>query len=161
VDLQLLRRSHATIARVSESIEGNFRMHTAIASIMELVNECSRARESASVQAQSFALATAASLLFPFAPHCSADVYERLTGARVWEQPWPVPDRALLDRDEIEILVQVNGKLRDKLRVAPDASGEELKQLALSSSQVRAHIDGLKIVKEVIIPGKLVNFVAR
>ena len=70
-----------------------------------------------------FAIGTAASLIFPFAPHCGAEVYEALTGARVWEEPWPDADPALLERDEVEIAVQINGKLRDRMRRPPRPRG--------------------------------------
>jgi leucyl-tRNA synthetase len=108
-----------------------------------------------------FALATAVSLLFPFAPHMSADAYERLTGRRVWEEPWPEADPNLLVADEIEIVVQVNGKVRDRLSVAPDTPQDELERLAHASPRVQAHVNGQAIVKTVVVPGKLVNVVVR
>ena len=77
-----------------------------------------------------FATATAASLIFPFAPHCGSEVYELLTGARVWEEPWPDADPALLERDTVELVVQVNGKLRDRVQAPAGASREELEALA-------------------------------
>jgi leucyl-tRNA synthetase len=128
---------------------------------MELLNEASRLRESVSDEALRFALATAGSLLFPFAPHVSADIYERLTGERVWEQPWPQAEEAFLERDVYELVCQVNGKLRDRVQAAADASAEELKQLCLVAPNVKAHVDGREIVKEIVVPGKLVNLVVR
>ena len=113
-DLELLRKANWAIEKVSGDLR-RFAFNTAIAAVMELLNECSRLRESASVETKRFALATAASLLFPFAPHVSADIYDRLTGERVWEQPWPQADEALLERDEYELVCQVNGKLRDRV----------------------------------------------
>ena len=110
---------------------------------------------------QRFALATAASLLFPFAPHVSADVYDRLTGERVWEAPWPDADEELLERDVYELVCQVNGKLRDRVQAATGASADELKRLCLAAPNVQAHIDGKQIVKEVVVPGKLVNVVVK
>ena len=128
---------------------------------MELLNECSRLRDQASVKTQRFALSTAASLLFPFAPHVSAEVYDRLTGERVWEQPWPQADPALLERDVYQLVCQVNGKLRDRVQAPADASPEELKELCLAAPNVLAHLDGKEIVKEIVVPGKLVNLVVR
>ncbi len=90
---RLLRKAHWAIDKVSNDLR-RFAFNTAIAAVMELLNECSRLRESTSVESRRFALATAASLLFPFAPHVSADIYERLTGERVWEQPWPQAEQA-------------------------------------------------------------------
>jgi leucyl-tRNA synthetase len=125
---------------------------------MELVNECYLHRDDPNL---SFGVATAASLIFPAAPHLGAEVYERMTGERVWEQPWPVADPALLRGDTIEVVVQVNGKVRDRLAVAPDTPREELERLALASAKVQAHLNGQGIVKTVVVPGKLVNFVVR
>ncbi|HXW59208.1 MAG TPA: leucine--tRNA ligase [Solirubrobacteraceae bacterium] len=159
-DLALLRKAHWAIDKVSGDLR-RFAFNTAIAAVMELLNECSRLRASVQLQTLRFALATAASLLFPFAPHVCADMYERLEGERVWEQPWPHADPALLERDTYELVCQVNGRLRDRVQAAADASPQELKELCLAASNVRAHIDGKQIVKEVVVPGKLVNLVVR
>jgi leucyl-tRNA synthetase len=157
---ELLRKAHWAIDKVSDDLR-RFAFNTAIAAVMELLNECSRLRESASVETKRFALATAASLLFPFAPHVSADIYDRLTGERVWEQPWPQADQALLERDEYELVCQVNGKLRDRVTAATGADAEELKELCRAAPNVKAHLDGKEIVKEIVVPGKLVNLVVR
>ena len=113
------------------------------------------------MQALRFALASAASLLFPFAPHVCADIYELLTGERVWEQPWPHAEEALLEREVYELVCQVNGKVRDRVQASADADPEELKELCRAAPNVRAHVDGREIVKEVVVPGKLVNLVVR
>ncbi len=157
---ELLRKAHWAIDKVSTDLR-RFAFNTAIAAVMELFNECSRLRERASVSAQRFALATAASLLFPFAPHVSADVYDRLLGERVWEQPWPRADPALLERDVYELVCQVNGKLRDRVQAPTDATPEQLKELCRAAPNVRAHLDGKEVVKEIVVPGKLVNLVVR
>ncbi len=128
---------------------------------MELLNECSRLRESTSVESRRFALATGASLLFPFAPHVSADIYEMLTGERVWEQPWPQAEEAYLEREEYELVCQVNGKLRDRVHAATGADAQELKELCKAAPNVQAHLNGKQIVKEIVVPGKLVNLVVR
>jgi leucyl-tRNA synthetase len=159
-DLELLRKANWAIEKVSGDLR-RFAFNTAIAAVMELLNECSRLRESASVETKRFALATAASLLFPFAPHVSADIYDRLTGERVWEQPWPQADEALLERDEYELVCQVNGKLRDRVQAATDADADELKELCKAAPNVKAHLDGKELVKEIVVPGKLVNLVVR
>jgi leucyl-tRNA synthetase len=159
-DLELLRKANWAIEKVSGDLR-RFAFNTAIAAVMELLNECSRLRERASVESKRFALATAASLLFPFAPHVSADIYDRLTGERVWEQPWPQADEALLERDEYELVCQVNGKLRDRVTAATGAGAEELKELCRAAPNVRAHLDGKEILKEIVVPGKLVNLVVR
>ncbi|HEV3319327.1 MAG TPA: leucine--tRNA ligase [Solirubrobacteraceae bacterium] len=159
-DLKLLRKSHWAIDKVSGDLR-RFAFNTAIAAVMELLNDCSRLREEVSVDSQRFALATAASLLFPFAPHVSAEAYELLTGARVWEQPWPRADEEMLERDTYELVCQVNGRLRDRVQAAVDASPDELRALCHAAPNVRAHVDGKEIVKEIVVPGKLVNLVVK
>jgi leucyl-tRNA synthetase len=159
-DLVLMRKTHWAIEKVSGDLR-RFAFNTAIAAVMELLNECSRLREQASTGTLSDALATAASLLFPFAPHVSAEIYDQLTGERVWDQPWPRADPALLERETYELVCQVNGKLRDRVQASADASEEELRDLCMSAPNVRAHVDGREIVKEVVVPGKLVNVVVR
>jgi leucyl-tRNA synthetase len=159
-DLALLRKSHWAIEKVSGDL-WRFAFNTAIAAVMELLNECSRLRESVDVDTLRFALTTAASLLFPFAPHVSADIYDRLTGERVWEQPWPQAQAELLESEAYELVCQVNGKLRDRVQASAHASMEELKELCLLAPNVKAHVDGKEIVKEIVVPGKLVNLVVR
>ena len=151
---------------VSSSTDSRSREHSfsssitaAIAAVMELINDCWRLRESVEPETLRYALATAASLLFPFAPHVSADVYERLTAERVWEQPWPQADEALLERDEYELVCQVNGKVRDRVQASADASVQELKDLCRAAPNVIVHLDGKEVVKEIVVPGKLVNLV--
>jgi leucyl-tRNA synthetase len=161
-DLELLRKAHWAIDKVSRDMEGRFAFNTAIAAVMELVNACYDARRAgASVGSLRFAVGTAASLVFPFAPHCSADVYDRLFGERVWEQPWPRPDAALLERDTFELVCQVNGRVRDRVTAESSASQDELAALCRAAPNVRAHVDGRDVVKEIVVPGKLVNVVVR
>jgi len=160
VDLQLTRKAHWAIEKVSGDLR-RFAFNTAIAAVMELLNECYRLREQASVQAERFALATAASLLFPFAPHVCCEVYFLLTGQRVWEQPWPQADPGMLESDTYELVCQVNGKLRDRVEVPAGAGKAELIALCRQAPNVIAHIDGKQVVKEIVVPGKLVNLVVR
>ena len=84
-----------------------------------------------------------------------------MTGERVWEQPWPEPDPALLSSDTFELVVQVNGKLRDRIEVPAGASREEQERLARQSPRVEAHLNGGEVAKTIVVPGKLVNFVVR
>jgi leucyl-tRNA synthetase len=161
-DLELLRKAHWAIDKVSRDMEGRFAFNTAIAAVMELVNACYDARRAgASVGSLRFAVGTAASLVFPFAPHCSADVYDRLFDERVWEQPWPRPDAAFLERDTFELVCQVNGRVRDRVTAESGASQDELAALCRAAPNVRAHVDGRDVVKEIVVPGKLVNLVVR
>ena len=111
--------------------------------------------------ARRFATATAASLLFPFAPHLGAEVYELLTGRRVWEEPWPAADPAMLQADTFELVCQVNGKVRDRVRRPPAPPREELERLRSTRRGVQAHVDGREVVKVIVVPDKLVNVVVR
>jgi leucyl-tRNA synthetase len=159
-DLALLRKTHWAIDKVGGDLR-RFAFNTAIAAVMELLNECSRLRETAEAETLRFALATAASLLFPFAPHVCADIYERLTGERVWEQRWPQAEEAMLESEVYELVCQVNGKVRDRVQASAEAPAQELKELCRAAPNVRAHVDGKEIVKEIVVPGKLVNLVVR
>jgi len=124
--------------------------------VMELVNEIQRSPYD---QAARFAAETAVSLIQPYAPHVAEELWEVLGKERLWEHPWPEPDPGLLVLDEVEVVVQVNGKVRDRLHVSPDLADEELVAQARSSERVQAHIDGHDIRKTIVVPGKLVNFV--
>jgi leucyl-tRNA synthetase len=157
----LLRKAHWAIHRVTRDMQHNFAFNTAIAAVMELVNEVYRQRESVPAADVRFAIATAGSLIFPFAPHLGAEVYERLTGRRVWEEPWPDADPALLVSDEIQLVVQLNGKLIDRLPAPAQASQEELEEIARGSDKLGARLNGKEIVKAIVVPGRLVNFVAK
>jgi leucyl-tRNA synthetase len=160
-DLELMRKAHWAIDKVTHDIAGRFAFHTAISAVMELVNECYRVRESVREDTLHFATATAASLIFPFAPHCGAEVYEQLTGRRVWEENWPAADPALLERDTFELAVQVNGKLRDRIPAEASSSREDLEALARASEKIQANLEGKEVVKVIVVPGKLVNFVVK
>ena len=158
---ELLRKSHWAIDKVTRDMEANFGFNTAIAAVMELVNEIYRQRENAPGEHVRFAVATAASLIFPFAPHLGSEVFEMMTGRRVWEEPWPVADPALLARDEFQLVVQMNGKLIDRLPAPASATQEQLEELARGSDKLTARLNGKEIVKAIVVPGKLVNFVVR
>jgi leucyl-tRNA synthetase len=159
-DLQLQRKTHWAIEKVSADLR-RFAFNTAIAAVMELLGDCSRLRDDVGTATLRLALGQAASLLFPFAPHVSAEVYELLHSERVWEEPWPQADPALLEREVYELVCQINGKLRDRVQAPSDAGSEELKELCLAAPNVKAHLDGKQVVKEIVVPGKLVNLVVR
>ena len=162
----LLRKAHWTIDKVTRDLGERFATHTSIAAVMELVNDVYRHRDALVQDADGasqlrFAVATAASLVFPFAPHLASEVYEQLTGRRVWEEPWPQADPALLSADVIQLIVQLNGKLIDRLQMPADASEEEQERIARESQKLAGRLDGRQIVKTIVVPRKLVNFVAR
>jgi leucyl-tRNA synthetase len=156
-----VRKAHWAIDKVTRDLGERFATHTSIAAVIELVNEIYRERESAYPSHLRYAIATAGSLIFPFAPHLGSEVYELMTGERVWEQPWPEADAALLSTDSFQLIVQLNGKLIDRIEVAADASREQLEEVARGSGRLAARLDGKAIVKTVVVPGKLVNFVVR
>ena len=159
-NLDLMRKAHWAIDKVTHDNE-RFAFHTAISAVMELINECYTLRREVEPAVLRSAITTAASLVFPFAPHVGADAYEILTAERVWEQPWPVADPRFLARDVVEVVCQVNGRLRDRVSAPAGAGEEELKQLCRAAPNVSAHIDGHEVVKEIVVPDKLVNFVVR
>jgi leucyl-tRNA synthetase len=159
--LDLLRKTHWAIDKVTGDIE-RFQFNTALAALMELVNDVYRELDDeAAAPAVSFAAVTTASLLFPFAPHLASELYEALTGARVWEAPWPRADQALLTRDTVTVVVQVNGKVRDSIEVAADEDRETVEATARAAPNVQRHLGEREIAKVVVVPGRLVNFVVR
>jgi leucyl-tRNA synthetase len=162
----LVAKAHWAIDKTTRDFERGFQFNTVIAAVMELVNDAYRVKDELFGGAEGqaalrFATATAASLIFPFAPHLGAEVWERLNGGRVWEEPWPKADPALLASDTVTLVVQVNGKLRDRIEVAADAGEDELLAMARASENVSRHLDGKEVVKEIVVPGKLVNLVVR
>ncbi len=158
--LTLIRKAHWAINKVTSGMTGRFAFNTALAAVMELVKEIYRYAD-ADPAARRFATATATSLLFPFAPHLGAEVYEQLTGRRVWEEPWPAADPGMLQAETFELVCQVNGKVRDRVTAPSGAPNDELERLALETRGVRAHVDGHQIAKVIVVPDKLVNVVVR
>lgn len=158
-----------TIKKVTEDIE-NFRFNTAISQLMILVNAMEK-EESVSLHQ----LPTLYLILSPFAPHIAEELWHRMqtstdltrTNAEknnenyksIFLQPWPVADEKYLKEEEIEMVVQVNGKLRDKIFVAPDVTEDEAKETALESEKIRAFIEGKEIKKIVFVAGRLINIV--
>jgi len=142
---------------VTDDIGRRESFHTAIAAMMELVNELSRA--GVEDPAARFAAETAVSVIQPYAPHVAEELWERLGHTRLWEQAWPAADESQLQRDTFELVVQVNGKVRDRFEVDVSLPEEELVARATASPRVQAHIDGAKVRKTIVVPRKLVNFV--
>ncbi len=159
--LTLVRKTHWAIDKVTRDLTDRFAFNTAIAAIMELVNMLYDPSIDADVESRRFATATAASLLFPFAPHLGSEVYERLTGRRVWDEPWPDTDPNMLVADTFELVCQVNGKVRDRVLAPSGAPRDELERLALGTRGVQARVDGHEVVKVIVVPDKLVNIVVR
>jgi leucyl-tRNA synthetase len=158
--LTLVRKANWAIDKVTTGMTGRFTFNTAIAAIMELVNEIYHHLD-ADIGARRFAVATAASLLFPFAPHLGSEVYEMVTGRRVWEEPWPHADPGMLQSDTFVLVCQVNGKVRDRVIAQSGSPREELERLCMETRGVRAHVDGHEVAKVIVVPDKLVNVVVR
>ena len=161
---QLRRKTHQTIAKVSDDFSRRMTFNTAIAAVMELLNEAGRFEvESGGDRAvMQEVLETAVLVLAPIAPHICHELWEAL-GHRdpVVNAAWPVADEALMQQDRIELVVQVNGKLRSRLDVDANADRETLEQMALADGNVKRFIEGSTVRKVVVVPGKLVNIVAK
>jgi len=157
----LRRRLHATIKKVTQDVE-QFGFNTALAALMELLNEASRQRAAAGVPEPLYC-ATAwafARLLAPFAPHLAEELHSWLGGkGTVYDAGWPRWDEAALTADEIEIVLQVNGKVRDRAVVPRDADETALRERALASERVRESVGGKPVRKVIVVPGRIVNVV--
>ena len=156
VSTPLARKAHETIARVSDDIDRRFVFNTPIAAVMELVNELSKAPHDPAAR---FAAETAVSLLQPYTPHVAEELWGVLGhSSRLWESPWPVHDEAMLEHETIELVLQVNGKVRDRIQVPAGLSEDELVARAKASERVQAHLGGTER-RVIVVPDKLVNIV--
>jgi len=156
----LVRKAHATIARVTDDIVRRFQFHTPIAAFFELVNEVYRAKDDPERAAEvRFATETLVSLMQPYAPHVTEELWQRLGYERLWEEAWPDADPTLLERESFELVVQVNGRVRGRVEVAADLSDDELVARAKELPRVRSHLDGKEVQKAIVVPGRLVNLV--
>jgi leucyl-tRNA synthetase len=154
-DTPLARKTHETIARITDDIERRFVFNTPIAAVMELVNELSKAPDDPAAR---FAAETAVSLIQPYAPHIAEELWSRLGHERLWEQPWPEADESLLRRQTVVLVVQVNGKVRDRIEVPAGLPEGELVARAKTSPRVQAHLNGEE-PRAFVVPDKLVNLV--
>jgi leucyl-tRNA synthetase len=151
----LAKVTHQTIKRVEEAIN-SLRFNTAISAMMECTNAYTAAKE---VPKDLFL--TFLKLLSPFAPHLAEEINSILEeGELLSEQRWPELDESLLVESEIQLIVQVNGKLRARIQVPADVSKEDAEKAALADENVTAHTDGKTVRKVIVVPGKLVNIVA-
>jgi leucyl-tRNA synthetase len=156
-DGPVVRKAHQTIDRVTGDIERRLQFHTPISAVMELVNDLA---DDPRTPGARFAAGTALSLLQPWAPHVTEELWEVLGGeGRLWERPWPEADPALLVHETFELVVQVNGRVRDRMEVPADLPEADLVERAKGSTKVQAHLDGKEIRQTVVVPGKLVNLV--
>lgn len=163
----LRRKLHSTIRKVGEDID-NFRFNTAVAAMMELTNEISKFRNALGDTAPTFVQRVALSevlenltlLLSPIAPHLADDFWERLgKSGFTFRESWPQWDAEAAKEEEITIIVQINGKLREKMQVAVGTSDAELETLSLGLEKIQSETAGKTIRKVIVVPGKLVNIV--
>ncbi len=146
---------HKTIKKVSEDIEA-MKFNTAIAALMTLINDIYAAGSINKAELGAFC-----TLLYPFAPHISEEMYNAAFGTVLSEQSWVSYDPALCVDDTVEIVVQVNGKLKSKLNIAVDADKDSVIAQALADEKVKEATDGKNIIKQIYVPNKLVNIVAK
>src|SRR6266481_1172203 len=160
---RLLRKAHQTLQRVTWDFETRWHFNSAIALIMELTNEiyaCERLEEGVRAEVQKEVLEMLTLMLAPMTPHIAEEMWEMLGHSNgLWTSAWPIANAELAKDDQVEVPVQVNGKLRGKLSVPVGISQDELVKLALAEHSIAQHIDGKRIVKIVYVPDKLLNFV--
>ena len=161
-ETELRRVLHMTVKKVTEDVRDRFMFNTAISSIMELVNAFyafqdkelspALARETASMLLR---------MLAPFAPHITEELWARLFTGSVHAEKWPAYDASALTQDEIEVVLQINGKVRDRVKIAADLDKEAMEQLVTELPRARELTEGKTIVKIICVPGKLVNIVVK
>jgi leucyl-tRNA synthetase len=160
---RLLRKAHQTLQRVTSDFETRWHFNSAIALIMELTNEiyaCEPLEEGVREEVQKEVLELLTLMLAPMTPHIAEEMWEMLGHANgLWTSAWPVANAELAKDDQVEVPVQVNGKLRGKLSVATGIAQEDVVKLALAEHAIAQHIDGKRIVKIVYVPDKLLNLV--
>jgi leucyl-tRNA synthetase len=159
----LTRLSHQTIRKVTQDLE-KLRLNTMIAALMEYTNYLAKAKEEGAISESAWnqAIDTLLLLLAPTAPHLAEELWQQ-TGHQysIHNQNWPKWDEALAKEEEITLVAQVNGKLRDRVTVPVSITEDEAKEKALASPKVKAHTEGKKIIKTIYVPGRLVNVVVK
>ena len=158
----LRRKTHETIAKVGDDYGRRQTFNTAIAAVMELCNEISKheGTEDQDLAVSHEALRAALLMLNPVVPHITYRLWHLLVGDDILDAPWPSVDESALVRDELEIVVQVNGKVRAKMSVPASADKAALEAAALAEENVQRFIEGNTVRKVIVVPGKLVNVVA-
>ncbi|MFK4765834.1 leucine--tRNA ligase [Desulfobaculum sp. SPO524] len=162
---ELRRKEHETVKKVTHDVVTHFQFNTAIAAVMELVNTMYQLRDELvgteeGAKALSSAVSTALTLLSPVAPHVCEELWQQMGyTTHLAVQPWPEHDEKALARDEVTVVVQVNGKLRGRLTVSTSAPKDEVEKAALAEQNVAKHIEGKTVRKVIVVPGKLVNIV--
>lgn len=155
---------NTAIKKVSDDVGGRFSFNTAISCIMELVNEMYRYKEGPDFNAGLFAKAIKDLILIlsPFTPHICEEMWEHMgQKGSLTTMAWPEYDKDALVKDEVEIVVQVNGKLKEKLTVENNLSKEKLEKIAMENDKIQALLEGKTVVKVIAVPNRLLNFVVK
>jgi leucyl-tRNA synthetase len=163
-DAKALRKLHQTIRRITDDFETRWHFNTCVAAIMELVNELYAVENELSAPVMRDCLRDLVLILHPFAPYVTQDLWEELgypIDQPIFKHPWPPFDSELAKDQEIEIPVQVNGKLRSRLLVPPGTAPKELERLAQADPKIQPLLAGKQVVKVIVVPDKLVNIVVK
>jgi leucyl-tRNA synthetase len=159
----LRHQTHRTIKKATDDIE-RFHFNTMLASLMELTNYLGKALEAGRAEASAYrdAIDSLLLLLAPTTPHLAEELWTRLGHPySIHNQPWPQYDPELAREEEVTLVIQVNGKLRDRVSVSASIPEAEARELALSRERVQAHLLGKTVAQVIFVPGRLVNVVAR
>ena len=154
---------NAAIKKVTEDAGGRFNFNTAIASIMELVNEMYKYKNGdINLPLFNKAIETLLTLLDPFSPHIAEELWSQLGHEdRLYNRAWPVCDESALVKDEVQVVLQINGKLKDKLMLPNNSEKEVVEEAARASERFREATDGREVVKVIYVPNKIINFVVK
>jgi len=158
----LLRKTHQTMKKVTSDIEREYHFNTAIAALMELVNEMNsfEPQNAKDMQIMKFAVENTLLLLSPFTPHITEELWNHIGNpSSISEKSWPLWDEEMVREEEVELVIQVNGKLRGKLMIPCDLPDEEIKARALGDQKITEVIGQKKVRKVIVIKGRLVNIV--
>jgi leucyl-tRNA synthetase len=161
------RKMHQTIAKITQDFEGRWHFNTCIAAIMEFVNELYLSEEAIAAgkipgELLNEAMRNLVLMLAPFAPYIAAELWQELgQTSSLLKHPWPKCEPSLAKEEEVELAVQVNGKLRARVTVPADATQQIAQERAMADEKVRAAVDGKQVMKVIVVPGKLVNIVVR
>jgi leucyl-tRNA synthetase len=161
-DAKILRKLHRTLKKITEDFDSRWHFNTSIAAIMELVNEMYLEESHISPVAMSRILRILTLMLAPFAPYLTQELWEEQGGeGAVFKQSWPAFDPELARESEVEIVVQINGKVRARLVVPPGTDGDGLTRIAMADEKVQTLVAGKTVVKVIAVPDKLVNLVIK
>jgi len=161
-DRRALRKLHQTVRKITQDFELRWHFNTSIAALMELLNELHALEPRLSAAVLGEAMEKITLMLGPFVPYLAEELWEELgRQGPVFKQPWPEYDEELAREEDVEVVVQVNGRVRSHIRAALGASREDLERRALQDDKIRSFVEGKQIVRVIVVPDKLVNFVVR